>query len=700
MDIPKILPDLGSSVSTALLNLEELATASVGEMMHAATLLTRVVSERMADPATYNELATFNDAAGTDWSGLQSTGTTSVAANGAATATLEKPIQTARDLDEPVSAPLEPENYCDTLPGLGNMLSQLLRFQDSALANYSRYLEASMSDQRRYLGTPRKIRDFRDVADYLTSTMRISRHQARKVIRRGRYYAHRPGLHAEEPSAQPIFQDLAKSMAKGKLPIENADKIIDLDEDLTKYSNKTRQPLERKDQVLEVFEPTMVETAESSTPDELSNVKKRWIEEIAHWISPDGPSPAQAFAKEADNALRCREQADGSSVFSMHASPAVSARFKNWMLQQLDFHGTPARISDDALKLLDLLNYSPNPGAREHGASDIDPQEPASSTQQRSDASSEATPHDENTAAEEHSATVSLEDLGPMTSWDTSLDPTLVVAEAEDGTPLTVQELNHIETLTTGQRMGSILLSHLLTMLSLDPIDLGGKKAHGISAQLMIVQDIETAYHALGFGSIPEPARRPSGPDGYLPPVIKRPNPQTPGEPDCLDNPCQCNQHIPPDSGNSSETKPVPWTAFQSEAVNIGSIHPADADILLCNAEITGQIWNGPDQILKQKRALRLFTAVQRRAILARDKGCQAPGCTVPGTYCDIHHIKAWSNGGPTDEDNGIALCPFHHDSVHHGRWTIRKHKSLTFFQPPPWIDPDQPLLRNAYWNT
>ena len=709
MDIPKILPDLGAPVSTRLLNVDEFDDASLGEVMHAATVLMQVASQRMANPATYTEIPTYIDAAGRDWSGFhgESTPTDSPAAD--STATAEKTEPSERNFDEEIAAPIEPDNYCDSLPALGNMLSQISRFHASAMTQYSRYLEASMADQRRYLGTPRKTKDFRDVADYLTTTMRISRADARKIIKRGKYFAHRPGLHPEASDAKPTFEKLAESMASGDLPIDNADKLISFDEELIKYSQKTKQPLERKDQVLEVFEPVMVETAESTTPDELSKVKKRWLEEMVHWICPDGPSPSRAFAKEADNALKYRDQADGSAIFSMHATPAVTASFKNWMLQQLDLAGSPVLISDEALTLLDFLtpdtdtddtatNNDVTAASHEtrHGTEESSQPKSNESSQLESDWDSS----EDNADDKDQQLTIPSAWLGSMTTWDTSPDPTQVVAESADGTLLTSRDMNLIEKLTTGQKMGSILLSHMLALLSMDPTEFGGKKAHGISAQLMVVQDIETAYHTLGLGSIPEAARRPAGPDGYLPPVIKRPNPDDPNEPECLDNPYQFSQHVPPDPVADDDDKPPPWTPYQSEAVNIGPIHPDEVESLLCNATITGQIWNGPDQVLQQKRAHRLHTAAQRRAILARDKGCQAPGCPVPAAYCDIHHIKAWTNGGPTDEDNGIALCPFHHDALHQGRWTIRKHNGLTFFQPARWIDPAQPLLRNAYWNT
>src|SRR5699024_11186703 len=136
------------------------------------------------------------------------------------------------------------------------------------------------------------------------------------------------------------------------------------------------------------------------------------------------------------------------------------------------------------------------------------------------------------------------------------------------------------------------LVSLMSNMVALDPAVLGAKKAHGASARLIIVQDIETAYHTLGVGKIPEAARRPREPDGLLPAVIKRPNPTDSGDP---------HLHGSPPKPDDSDV--VPWTPFQSEAVNIGPIHPDDAAPLICNSDLVGHIWDGPDTVLQEKRA-------------------------------------------------------------------------------------------------
>jgi hypothetical protein len=60
-----------------------------------------------------------------------------------------------------------------------------------------------------------------------------------------------------------------------------------------------------------------------------------------------------------------------------------------------------------------------------------------------------------------------------------------------------------------------------------------------------------------------------------------------------------------------------------------------------------------------------------RRAVHARDQGCRFPSCRAPAAWCDLHHVIARHDGGPTTIDNLVALCRRHHTLITAGRWRL-----------------------------
>ncbi len=61
-----------------------------------------------------------------------------------------------------------------------------------------------------------------------------------------------------------------------------------------------------------------------------------------------------------------------------------------------------------------------------------------------------------------------------------------------------------------------------------------------------------------------------------------------------------------------------------------------------------------------------------RRAVILRDKHCRGPGCQVPASGCQVHHLVLRSQGGPTKLTGLLLLCPFCHlILVHRWGWTI-----------------------------
>jgi hypothetical protein len=57
--------------------------------------------------------------------------------------------------------------------------------------------------------------------------------------------------------------------------------------------------------------------------------------------------------------------------------------------------------------------------------------------------------------------------------------------------------------------------------------------------------------------------------------------------------------------------------------------------------------------------------------VQSRDGTCLYPGCAVPATRCEAHHLHHWADGGPTELWNLGSACPWHHDRHHDGEFDI-----------------------------
>jgi hypothetical protein len=122
---------------------------------------------------------------------------------------------------------------------------------------------------------------------------------------------------------------------------------------------------------------------------------------------------------------------------------------------------------------------------------------------------------------------------------------------------------------------------------------------------------------------------------------------------------------------------------------------PAAARRLACDADIIPMVLGSDSLPLDVGREHRLVTPKQRKALVARDKGCAFPGCDLPARWADAHHIRHWIDGGATDLQNLVLLCRRHHRLVHHSAWSIQMINGIPWFTPPPWVDPAQQPVRN-----
>lgn len=106
-------------------------------------------------------------------------------------------------------------------------------------------------------------------------------------------------------------------------------------------------------------------------------------------------------------------------------------------------------------------------------------------------------------------------------------------------------------------------------------------------------------------------------------------------------------------------------------------------------------------------RVSRQVPAWLRRLLDDRDGGCRFPGCQRT-RWLHAHHLVHWANGGPTNLDNLVLLCGFHHRLIHRQGWEIvgNPGSDLTWLNQwgraheparPP-LNPD--LLSHAHWSS
>ena len=127
-----------------------------------------------------------------------------------------------------------------------------------------------------------------------------------------------------------------------------------------------------------------------------------------------------------------------------------------------------------------------------------------------------------------------------------------------------------------------------------------------------------------------------------------------------------------------------------------GTVSPESLRMLCCDAAVVPVVLNGKGQPLDVGRITRTIPDGLRRAVAARDRGCAHPGCGRPASWCEVHHIREWENGGPTRLDNLVMLCRVHHRQIHSTEWAVRIRDGLPEFIPPQWIDPEQRPRRRA----
>ncbi len=110
--------------------------------------------------------------------------------------------------------------------------------------------------------------------------------------------------------------------------------------------------------------------------------------------------------------------------------------------------------------------------------------------------------------------------------------------------------------------------------------------------------------------------------------------------------------------------------AQKAAALHLGPLlSDAERRYLTCDA--TCEVWFQRDgEPIGAGRTTRLISRRLRRALEHRHRMCAVPGCgATRGLHA--HHLRHWEDGGPTELDNLVLLCPYHHRLHHRGLITI-----------------------------
>jgi hypothetical protein len=100
-----------------------------------------------------------------------------------------------------------------------------------------------------------------------------------------------------------------------------------------------------------------------------------------------------------------------------------------------------------------------------------------------------------------------------------------------------------------------------------------------------------------------------------------------------------------------------------------GAIPPSLAAKFSCDG-VVQPVWGVDGTPVSVGREQRIVPDRTRRLVEDRDRGCVFPGCQAT-RFLEVHHLDHWADGGATDLDRLVCLCPLHHDAHHRGEFTI-----------------------------
>ncbi|MGH9251559.1 MAG: DUF222 domain-containing protein [Acidimicrobiales bacterium] len=105
---------------------------------------------------------------------------------------------------------------------------------------------------------------------------------------------------------------------------------------------------------------------------------------------------------------------------------------------------------------------------------------------------------------------------------------------------------------------------------------------------------------------------------------------------------------------------------------------------LFCDAGLHRVFVAGRSSILDYGTTTRTVPANLYNALVIRDQHCRFPGCDRPPEWCEAHHVRWVTHGGPTSLDNLTLQCSRHHHLVHTPGWDAKLLPDGTFIVTTP----------------
>jgi hypothetical protein len=113
------------------------------------------------------------------------------------------------------------------------------------------------------------------------------------------------------------------------------------------------------------------------------------------------------------------------------------------------------------------------------------------------------------------------------------------------------------------------------------------------------------------------------------------------------------------------------------------ALHGRTALRLSCDCLLEAVLHNERGEVVGIGRKQRKVPRWLLRQLKYRDGRCTFPGCEAKH-FLHAHHIRHWARGGPTDLDNLVLVCTFHHKLVHEYGWDVAAGEAGThrWFRP------------------